>query len=65
LIVAQTIYLNFLGDHHKPWNKGKLIGQKSPLKLTEIWEIRVRLESSDRIRELALLNLAIDSKSCL
>ena len=28
-------------DHHIPWNKGKLIGQKSPLKLKEIWAIRI------------------------
>lgn len=48
--------------HHVPWNKGKLIGQKAPLKLKEIWAIRVRLELSHRIRDLALFNLAIDSK---
>jgi integrase len=48
--------------HHEPWNKGKLIGQKSPLKLKEIWAIRVRLELSQRTRDLALFNLAIDSK---
>lgn len=48
--------------HHEPWNKGKLIGQKAPLKLKEIWAIRVRLELSHRIRDLALFNLAIDSK---
>ena len=45
-----------------PWNKGKLVGQKSPLKLKEIWAIRVRLQLSKRLRELALFNLAIDSK---
>lgn len=48
--------------HHEPWNKGKLIGQKAPLKLKEIWAIRVRLELSHRIRYLAPFNLAIDSK---
>ena len=48
--------------HHEPWNKGKLIGQKAPLKLKEIWAIRARLELSHRIRDLALFNLAIDSK---
>jgi integrase len=47
---------------HEPWNKGKLIGQKSPLKLKEIWSIRVRLELSHRVRDLALFNLALDSK---
>ena len=45
-----------------PWNKGKLIGQKPPLKLKEIWAIRIRLQLDDRARELALFNLAIDSK---
>jgi integrase len=45
-----------------PWNKGKLIGQKAPLKLREIWAIRVRLQLAERRRELALFNLAIDSK---
>src|SRR6202171_1399173 len=45
-----------------PWNKGKLLGQKPPLKLKEIWAIRIRLQLDQRTRELALFNLAIDSK---
>lgn len=45
-----------------PWNKGKLAGQKPPLKLPEIWAIRTRLQIASNIRELALFNLAIDSK---
>lgn len=45
-----------------PWNKGKLVGQKAPLKLKEIWAIRVRLQLEHRARELALFNLGIDSK---
>src|SRR5450432_743902 len=45
-----------------PWNKGKLVGQKAPLKLKDIWAIRVCLQIADRIRDLALFNLAIDSK---
>jgi hypothetical protein len=45
-----------------PWNKGKLLGQKPPLKLKEIWAIRIRLQLTHRYRELALFNLAIDSK---
>ena len=45
-----------------PWNKGKLIGQKPPFKLKEIWAIRIRLQLLDRTRVLALFNLAIDSK---
>jgi integrase len=48
--------------HRLPWNKGKLVGQKAPLKLKEIWAIRIRLQLSDRTRDLALFNLAIDSK---
>jgi integrase len=49
-------------NRNAPWNKGKLIGQKSPLKLKEIWAIRIRLQMAKNIRELALFNLAIDSK---
>jgi site-specific recombinase XerC len=45
-----------------PWNKGKLVGQKRPLKLKEIWAIRIRLLLAKRTRELAMFNLAIDSK---
>ena len=45
-----------------PWNKGKLIGQKAPLKLKEVWTIRIRLQLASRLRDLALFNLAIDSK---
>jgi len=46
----------------EPWNKGKLVGQKAPLKLKDIWAIRVRLQMQERLRELALLDLGIDSK---
>jgi integrase len=45
-----------------PWNKGKLVGQKAPLKLKEIWAIRVRLQLAAKHRELAMFNLAVDSK---
>ena len=45
-----------------PWNKGKLVGQKAPLKQREIWAIRIRLQLADSTRELALFNLAVDSK---
>jgi integrase len=46
----------------EPWNKGKLIGQKPPLKLKDIWAIRIHLQLGKRIRDLAMFNLAIDSK---
>src|SRR6516225_5653103 len=45
-----------------PWNKGRLIGQKRPLKPKDVWSIRVRLRVERRARNLALFNLAIDSK---
>lgn len=45
-----------------PWNKGRLVGQKAPLKHKEIWAIRIRLQLAERTRDLALFNLAIDSK---
>ncbi|MDV7212490.1 tyrosine-type recombinase/integrase [Azotobacter beijerinckii] len=47
---------------HQPWNKGKLVGQKAPLRLKDIWAIRVRLQIAEKTRDLALFNLAIDSK---
>jgi integrase len=46
----------------EPWNKGKLIGQKPPLKLKDIWAIRIDLRLGKHIRDLAMFNLAIDSK---
>ena len=48
--------------NYEPWNRGKLVGQKAPFKLKEIWAIRVRLQMQRRLRELALFNLGIDSK---
>ncbi len=44
------------------WNRGELVGQESPPRLSEIWAIRVRLEICERGRNLALFNLAIDGK---
>ncbi len=46
----------------EPWNKGKLVGQKPPLLLRDIWSIRVRLQIAERTLDLALFDLAIDSK---
>src|SRR5437660_6090138 len=45
-----------------PWNKGRITGQKRPLKPKDVWAIRVRLQLKHRARDLALFNLAIDSK---
>ena len=44
------------------WNKGRLIGQKRPLLPKHVWAIRVRLEIAEATRDLALFNMAIDSK---
>ena len=46
----------------EPWNKGKIVGQKAPFKLKDIWALRVRLQMQERVRELALFDLGIDSK---
>jgi len=45
-----------------PWNKGKLIGPRPPLKQRHVWAIRTRLQIERQVRDLALLNIAIDSK---
>jgi hypothetical protein len=47
---------------YHPWNKGLIVGQKRPLLPRQVWSIRVRLELSASVRDLALFNLAIDSK---
>lgn len=46
----------------EPWNKGKIVGQNAPFKPKDIWALRVRLQLENHVRELALLNLGIDSK---
>jgi hypothetical protein len=45
-----------------PWNKGKLTGAKPPLRPKHVWSIRTKLEIESRARDLAMFNLAIDSK---
>ncbi len=50
--------------HHEPWNKGKIVGQKAPFKLKDIWALRVRLQMEGRVRELALFNLGIRCPRC-
>jgi integrase len=49
-------------EHREPWNKGKLVGQKAPLKPKDIWAIRIHLQNAHHVRDLAMFNLAIDSK---
>lgn len=53
---------DLLPRHIPLWNKGLLVGQKKPLQPKHVWSIRVRLELSKSPRDLALFNLAIDSK---
>src|SRR3546814_6516900 len=57
-----TLFRSFIPLHPIPWNKGKWVGQKAPLKLKDTWAIRVRLQLRHKLRDLALFNLAIDSK---
>ena len=45
-----------------PWNKDRIIGQKRPLQISHIWGIRIRLELEGKTRDLALFNMALDSK---
>src|SRR5215469_5238957 len=49
-------------DHRVPWNKGKLIGAKPPLRSKHVWSIRTKLQVEGQTRDLAMFNLAIDSK---
>jgi hypothetical protein len=45
-----------------PWNKGRLTGAKPPLRPKHVWSIRTKLQIEGRTRDLAMFNLAIDSK---
>ena len=57
------MFSNLFGITKKrPWNQRRLLGQKPPLKLKEVWAIRIPLQLAGRLRDLALFNLAIDSK---
>src|SRR5690349_7476294 len=56
---AQTISST---PRREPWNKGKLIGQKPPLRPKHVWSIRTRLQMDGCTRDLTMFNLAIDSK---
>ena len=49
-------------NRRQPWNKGKLTGPKPPLQPRHVWAIRTRLQLAERKRDLALFNVAIDSK---
>ena len=57
-----NILLPAIKPKRTPWNKGRLIGQKRPLLAKQVWAIRARLELVGNLRDLALFNLAIDSK---
>ena len=54
--------VNNLPARRSPWNKGKLVGAKPPLRPSHVWSIRTKLQMQGRTRDLALFNLAIDSK---
>jgi integrase len=47
---------------HVPWNRGKTVGAKPPFRPKHVWSIRTKLQVEGRVRDLALFNLAIDSK---
>ena len=60
--IMQTPNLPAIRALRPAWNKGRIVRQKRPLKPKHVWAIRVRLELAERHRDLALFNLAIDSK---
>jgi len=55
-------HANAVTPQREPWNKGQLIGQKPPLRPKHVWSIRTKLQIGGRTRDLAMFNLAIDSK---
>jgi len=59
--MARDVAMDTAIKVRRPWNKGLIIGQKRPLLPRQVWSIRVRLEMSASVRDLALFNPAIDS----
>ena len=55
-------HINLHQSSQRPWNAGRIIGPKPPLKPKHIWAIRQQLKNAHRARDLAMFNLAIDSK---
>ena len=56
------VQLPAVTQKRRAWNKGRLVGQKRPLLPKQVWAIRARLELAGNLRDLALFNVAIDSK---
>jgi hypothetical protein len=61
-IPMPRVQLPTITPKHRAWNKGKIVGQKRPLLSKQVWGIRARLELAGNLRDLALFNVAIDSK---
>jgi len=59
----QTLHFPAIWSSRPAWNRGRIVGQKKPLLPKHVWAIRVRLEIANNHRDLALFNLAIDSKT--
>ncbi len=60
--MTENVSVTYPNANREPWNKGKLIGPKPPLRPKHVWAIRTKLQLEHRTRDLALFNLAIDSK---
>ena len=60
--MQDLVIANSAPNKRLPWNKGKLTGAKPPLRPKHVWSIRTKLQIEGRTRDLAMFNLAIDSK---
>jgi hypothetical protein len=62
MIMQDQVNATSVSQRRGPWNKGKLTGAKPPLRPKHVWSIRTKLQIEGRARDLAMFNLAIDSK---
>ncbi len=60
--MAEVLNIVEAVSNRVPWNKGKIVGAKPPLRPKHVWTIRTKLQVEGRVRDLALFNFAIDSK---
>jgi hypothetical protein len=62
MTMQHQVSATFTPHKRVPWNKGKVTGAKLPLRPNHVWSIRTKLQIEGRTRDLAMFNLAIDSK---
>ena len=57
------MFTNTAKSNNAPWNKGRLIGQKAPLSMQDVWSVRMKLRNENRLRDLALFQYGLGQQT--